>query len=132
MCLIACSCYILHKQLLYREKILTQKQSKLTIAIRLTIVSKASRGIICGSIQTDLKMLKSRSLDEIIVRCCTFYLAVRCALLIALTLLGVTCTVERSFSTLIREKTWLRKFSGEDCISVRYYFFSTFPFFCEH
>ena len=41
-------------------------------------------------------MLKSRSFDEIIIRYCKFYPAVRHALLIAETLPSTTCTVEHS------------------------------------
>ena len=66
------------------------------------------------STQTNLKMLKIRSLNETIIRCCKFYPAIRQALLIALTLPSVTCTVEGSFSTLKRVKTWLRTTSLED------------------
>ena len=61
----------------------------------------------------ELENVKNRSLDEIIIRYCKFYPAVRHALLIALTLPS-TCTVERSFSTLRRVKTWLRTTCGED------------------
>ena len=72
------------------------------------------RGMICGSIQTNLNMLKSRSLDEIIIGHCKFYHGVRYALLIALTLPSTTCKVQGSFSTLRHVKTWLRKTSGKD------------------
>ena len=62
----------------------------------------------------ELENVKNRSLDEIIIRYCKLYPAVRHALLIALTLPSSTCTVERSFSTLRRVKTWLRTTCGED------------------
>ena len=63
----------------------------------------------------ELENVKSRSLDEIIIRYYKFYLpAVLHVLLIAITLPSVTCTVERPFSTLERVKTWLRTTSGED------------------
>ena len=55
----------------------------------------------------ELENVKSKSLDEIIIQFCKFYRAVRYALLIALTLTSTTCTVERSFSTVRRVKTWL-------------------------
>ena len=62
----------------------------------------------------ELENVKSTSFDEIIIRYCKFYPVVRHALLIALTLSSTTCTVERSFSTLRRVKTWLRTTSGEN------------------
>ena len=48
------------------------------------------------------------TLEELTINHCPFYPAIRHALLIALTLPSTTCTVERSFSTLRRVKTWLR------------------------
>ena len=42
-----------------------------------------------------------------------FYPAVHDALPILLTVPATTCTVERSFSTLRRVKTWLRSVLGE-------------------
>lgn len=46
-----------------------------------------------------------------------FYPAVREALLILLTLPATTCTVERSFSTLRRVKTWLRSTMSDERLS---------------
>jgi hypothetical protein len=46
-----------------------------------------------------------------------FFPAVRHALLIALTLPATTCTVERSFSTLRRVKTWLRSTMADERLS---------------
>ena len=46
-----------------------------------------------------------------------FYPAVRHALLILLTLPVTTCTIERSFSTLRRVKTWLRSTMADDRLS---------------
>ena len=46
-----------------------------------------------------------------------FFPATRQALLIALTLPASTCTVERSFSTLRRVKTWLRSTMADDRLS---------------
>ncbi|KAM4697848.1 zinc finger MYM-type protein 1-like [Rhinophrynus dorsalis] len=43
--------------------------------------------------------------------------SVRQAILIALTLPVTTCTVERSFSTMRRVKTWLRSTMADDCLS---------------
>ena len=53
------------------------------------------------------------TLEELVINHCSFYPAIRHALLIALTLPSTTCTVERSFSTLRRVKTWLRATMGE-------------------
>ena len=53
------------------------------------------------------------TLEEHVINHCSFYPAIRHALLIALTLPSSTCTVERSFSTLRRVKTWLRATMGE-------------------
>lgn len=46
-----------------------------------------------------------------------FYPAVRYALLVLLTLPATTCTVERSFSTLRRVKTWLRSTMSDERLS---------------
>ncbi|XP_047125152.2 uncharacterized protein LOC124807361 [Hydra vulgaris] len=46
-----------------------------------------------------------------------FYPSVRYALLVLLTLPATTCTVERSFSTLRRVKTWLRSTMSNDRLS---------------
>ena len=46
-----------------------------------------------------------------------FYPAVREALLILITLPTTTCTVERSFSTLRRVKTWLRSTMSNERLS---------------
>ena len=70
--------------------------------------------MILGSNETNLKMLSSRLLDEVIIRYCKFYPADRHALLIAFTLPSTTCAMERSFSTLKGVKTWLRTTSGQD------------------
>ena len=53
------------------------------------------------------------TLEELVINHCSFYPAIRHALLKALTLPSATCTVERSFSTLRRVKTWLRATMGE-------------------
>ena len=53
------------------------------------------------------------TLEELVINHCSSYPAIRHALLIALTLPSTTCTVERSFSTLRRVKTWLRATMGE-------------------
>ena len=64
------------------REILRPKLNKLTTSLRLKIFeSKPSRGMICGSIQTNLKTLKHRSLDEILFRYWNFYPAGRHALL---------------------------------------------------
>ena len=57
------------------------------------------------------------TLEELTINHCPFYPAIRHALLIALTLPSTTCTVERSFSTLRRVKTWLRATMAESCTS---------------
>jgi hypothetical protein len=48
---------------------------------------------------------------------CTFFPAVRQAILLALTLPATSCTVERSFSTMRRVKTWLRTTMTSDRLS---------------
>ena len=63
------------------------------------------------------------TLEELTINHCPVYPAIRHALLIALTLPSTTCTVERSFSTLRRVKTWLRATMAESrtsglCMSV--------------
>ena len=105
-----------------RAVTLRPKESKLTISIiRLKIFAlKHSRGMICGSILTNLRMLKSKSLDEIMIRFCKFYPAVRHTLLMTLTSPSTTSTAVGSFSTLSRVKTWFRTTSGEDRIRGPY------------
>ena len=46
-----------------------------------------------------------------------FFPAVKCAITIFLTLPSTTCTVERSFSTMRRVKTWLRNTMSDDRLS---------------
>ena len=66
---------------------------------------------------------KQKSQDECsfdlieLVRQTTLFPAMRQAILIALTLPATSCTVERSFSTLRRVKTWLRSTMSDDRLS---------------
>ena len=46
-----------------------------------------------------------------------FFPAVKTVLLIFLTLPSTTCTVEKSFSTMRRVKTWLRNIMNDDRLS---------------
>ncbi|KAG0429471.1 hypothetical protein HPB47_023613 [Ixodes persulcatus] len=56
----------------------------------------------------------SLSHPELLLRAQTFYPAVAKAVEVALTLPVTTCTIERSFSTLRRVKTWLRSTMEND------------------
>ena len=64
---------------------------------------------------------QSENLEELdvidLVRHIEIYPAVRQAFITLLTLLATTCTVERSFSTLRRVKTWLRTTMSDDRLS---------------
>ena len=62
------------------------------------------------------KPLDDNSLGMIdLVKQTTTFPAVRKAILIALTLLATSCTVERYFSTLRRVKNWLRSTMSDVC-----------------
>ena len=64
------------------------------------------------------KPLDDNSLGMIeLVKQTTLFPAVRKAILIALTLPATSCTVERSFSTLRRVKTWLRSTMSDSRLS---------------
>ena len=64
------------------------------------------------------KPLDDNSLGMIeLVKQTTLFPAVRNAILIALTLPATSCTVERSFSTLRRVKTWLRSTMSDTRLS---------------
>lgn len=58
--------------------------------------------------------LKNLELCEVMEEANTFFPNVQYALEILLTLPCTTCTIERSFSTLRRVKTWLRSTMGEN------------------
>lgn len=60
---------------------------------------------------------KDEELVDILSATQHFFPAVREAILIALTLPATTCTVERSFSTLRRVKTWLRSTMTDERLS---------------
>ena len=64
---------------------------------------------------------QSENLEELdfidLVRHIELYPAVRQAFITLLTLPATTCTVERSFSTLRRVKTWLRTTMSDDRLS---------------
>ena len=64
----------------------------------------------------ELENVKSRSLNEIIIRYCNFYPAVRHAFLLGLTLSPTTLVLKSALhSALLRRvKTWLLITSGED------------------
>ena len=64
------------------------------------------------------KPLDGNSLGMIeLVKQTTLFPAVRKVILITLTLLATSCTVERSFSTLRRVKTWLRSTMSDKRLS---------------
>lgn len=56
----------------------------------------------------DGNTLKNLDLCEVLNEANTFFPSIKKALIIAITLPCTTCTIERSFSTLRRVKTWLR------------------------
>ena len=56
--------------------------------------------------------------DLLDVKHCDFFPAVKEAILIVLTLPATTCSIERSFSTLRRVKTWLRSTMTDERLSA--------------
>lgn len=65
----------------------------------------------------DKECLENTRLHDILLTETSFYPAVRQMIVLYLTIPPTTCTVERSFSTLRRVKTWLRSTTGEDRLS---------------
>jgi hypothetical protein len=62
----------------------------------------------------DVEVDENVCYSELILKHCTFFPAVSQAIKILLTLPPTTCTIERSFSTLRRVKTWLRSTISQD------------------
>lgn len=70
----------------------------------------------------DAEKLKDMELCEVLKEADTFFPSIKNALEISLALPCTTCTVERSFSTLRRVKTWLRSTMGENRLNGEYIF----------
>ena len=113
-CLIASWCCIFHEQLCFVERRFKSESEQIENICKIKIVCyEALKWYDMWKYSNELGNVKSKPPDETIIRYCKFYPAVRRALLIALTLTSTTFTVERSFRTLRRVKTWLLKTFGK-------------------
>lgn len=70
--------------------------------------------------QLNRDQLKDIELCEVMIEANSFFSTIQYALEILLALPCTTCTIERSFSTLRRVKTWLRSTMGENRLNGKY------------